>query len=118
MTAYPDIDTTKYQKIPVIASFSADGDILPLYMNHKPTTEVGRNRVIPIHDGRYTFASLADQVNMNEICRKIIMGHSIANKSGTAFKTGGGSDVTNDVYTEKTLAQLLAEVNKLPVTFV
>lgn len=70
------------------------------------------------HDGRYTFAALADQVSMNEICRKIIMGHSIANKSGTAFKTGSGSDVTNDVYTEKTLAQLLAEVNKLPVTFV
>ena len=32
MTSYPDIDTTKYQKIPVIASFSSDGDILPLYM--------------------------------------------------------------------------------------
>jgi integrase len=74
-------------------------------MNHVP------------HDGRYTFASLADSVGMNEICRKIIMGHAIPNKDNTAFKTGGTSDVTEDVYTEKTMAQLLAEVNKLPIIF-
>ena len=72
-------------------------------MNHAP------------HDTRYTFASLADQMQMNEICKKIIMGHSLANKEGTAFKTGGtAGDVTIDVYTEKTLPQLLEEVNKLP----
>lgn len=76
-----------------------------MQMNHAP------------HDCRYTFAALADQVGMNEICKKIIMGHSIANKTGTAFKTGGTSDVTMDVYTEKTLPQLLAEVNKLPTVF-
>lgn len=45
------------------------------------------------------------------------MGHALSNKSGTAFKTGGTSDVTQDVYTEKTLEQLLEEVNKLPVKF-
>ncbi len=69
------------------------------------------------HDGRYTFASLADQVSMNETCRKIIMGHALSNKAGTAFKTGGTSDITQDVYTEKTLDQLLKEVNKLPTEF-
>lgn len=69
------------------------------------------------HDGRYTFAALADRAGMNETCRKIIMGHALGNKTGTAWKTGGKSDVTRDVYTEKTLAELLAEVNKLPVTF-
>ena len=69
------------------------------------------------HDTRYTFAALADQVSMNEICKKIIMGHSIANQAGTAFKIGGNQDVTRDTYTEKTLAQLVAEVNKLPTVF-
>lgn len=76
-------------------------------MNHAP------------HDCRYTFAALADseKVNMNVICKKIIMGHSLGNKSGTAFKTGDKSDVTRGVYTEKTLEQLIKEINKLPVTF-
>lgn len=77
-----------------------------MQMNHVP------------HDGRYTFSALADQVSMNETCRKIIMGHAVANKDGTAYKTGGTSDVTMDVYTEKTLPQLLAEVNKLPTVFI
>lgn len=77
-----------------------------LNMNHAP------------HDCRYTFAALADSVSMNETCRKIIMGHAVSNKDMTAFKTGGAGDVTQDVYTEKTLAQLLAEINKLPVDFV
>lgn len=45
------------------------------------------------------------------------MGHALSNKNGTAFKTGGTSDVTQDVYTEKTLEQLLEAVNKLPVKF-
>ena len=69
------------------------------------------------HDGRYTFAALADRAGMNETCRKIIMGHALGNQTGTAWKTGGKSDVTRDVYTEKTLSELLTEVNKLPVTF-
>lgn len=76
-----------------------------MQMNHAP------------HDTRYTFSALADQVSMNETCRKIIMGHSIANKNGTAFKTGGTGDVTKDIYTEKTLEQLITEVNKLPTHF-
>ena len=69
------------------------------------------------HDTIYTFAALADAASMNEICRKIIMGHSLSNASGNAFKLGGNRDVTQDVYTEKTLEQLIAEVNKLPVVF-
>lgn len=69
------------------------------------------------HDCRYTFAALADQVSMNETCRKIIMGHSLGNKTGTAFKTGYRDDVTQGVYTEKTLEQLLMEINKLPTVF-
>lgn len=69
------------------------------------------------HDCRYTFAALADAASMNETCRKIIMGHSLGNAAGTAFKVGGKQDVTQDVYTEKTIAQLVAEVNKLPTVF-
>lgn len=76
-----------------------------LNLNHSP------------HDCRYTFAALADNACMNETCKKIIMGHSIANKNSTAFKTGGRTDVTRDVYTEKTLDELLVEINKLPTVF-
>ena len=74
-------------------------------MNHVP------------HDTRYTFAALADTASMNEVCRKIIMGHSLAKVTGDAFKLGGNRDVTRDIYTEKTLEQLITEVNKLPVVF-
>ena len=76
-----------------------------LKMNHAP------------HDCRYTFAALADNACMNETCRKIIMGHALPNKDGTAYKTGGTSDVTKDVYTEKTIAELVEEVNKLKTSF-
>lgn len=69
------------------------------------------------HDGRYTFSALADSAGMNETCRKLIMGHALANEAGTAFKTGGRSDVTRDVYTEKTIPELVQEVNKLPTAF-
>ena len=76
-----------------------------LKLNHAP------------HDCRYTFGYLADKAGMNEICKKIIMGHSVQNKKGTMFKIGGKGDVTSNVYTEKTLQDLLVEVNKLPVVF-
>lgn len=46
-------------------------------MNHAP------------HDCRYTFAALADRCGMNETCRKIIMGHTLSNRDGSAYKTGG-----------------------------
>lgn len=66
------------------------------------------------HDGRYTFAALADQVEMNTTCKKLIMGHAQPNRSGTAWKTGSKADVTQGTYTEKTLPQLLEAVNLLP----
>lgn len=69
------------------------------------------------HDTRYTFAALADNACINETCKKLIMGHALANKDGTAFKTGGKSDITRDVYTEKTIPELVQEVNKLPTVF-
>lgn len=52
------------------------------------------------HDCRYTFASLADNAGMNDVCLKLILGHSI-------------QDVTKGVYTQKTLEELLVEVNKI-----
>lgn len=79
--------------------------MLKLGLNHAP------------HDCRYTFGYLADKVGMNEICKKIIMGHSVQNKKGTMYKIGGKGDVTSNVYTEKTLQDLIDEVNKLPVVF-
>ena len=79
--------------------------MLKLKLNHAP------------HDCRYTFGYLADKAGMNEICKKIIMGHSVQNKKGTMFKIGGKGDVTSNVYTEKTLQDLIVEVNKLPVVF-
>ena len=53
------------------------------------------------HDGRHTFASLMDSADANEVCTKLIMGHSMKN------------DVTKGTYTHKTLEELLAEVNKI-----
>ena len=69
------------------------------------------------HDGRYTFAALADEAGMNVVCKKIIIGHVVSNKDGTAFKTGSHSDVTEGTYTEKTLEQLITAVNILPTSF-
>ena len=53
------------------------------------------------HDGRHTFASLMDDIGANDVCVKLIMGHSMKN------------DVTKGTYTHKTKKQLLAEVNKI-----
>lgn len=53
------------------------------------------------HDGRHTFASLMDDAGANEVCIKLIMGHSMKN------------NVTKGVYTHKTTQQLIDEVNKI-----
>ena len=101
----PYLITTKYGNPYTIGSYRESNWrylMNRLNMNHAP------------HDCRYTFAYLADRINMNETCKKIIMGHALSNKEGTAFKTGGKADVTRDVYTEKTIQDLLREVNKLP----
>lgn len=56
---------------------------------------------ISTHDGRHTFASLMDDAGANEVCIKLIMGHSMRN------------NVTKEVYTHKTTQQLIDEVNKI-----
>lgn len=65
------------------------------------------------HDGRYTFASLADNAGLNPVCLKIIMGHSVSDEEKQNFKTRTGLDITKGVYTQKTMAELLSEINKL-----
>ena len=49
----------------------------------------------------HTFASLMDNAGANDVCIKLIMGHSMKN------------DTTKGTYTHKTLEELLAEVNKI-----
>lgn len=53
------------------------------------------------HDGRHTFATLMDRAGANEVCTKLIMGHSMRN------------DITKGTYTHKTVEDLLKEVNKI-----
>ena len=65
------------------------------------------------HDGRYTFAALADNAGMNEVCQKIIMGHVVPDQDGKNFKTGSNENITKGVYTQKTLQELRAEINKI-----
>ncbi len=52
------------------------------------------------HDGRHTFASLADTAGMNKIAIKKIMGHA-------------SNDITEKVYTHKEINELLQNVNML-----
>ena len=65
------------------------------------------------HDGRYTFTSLADAVGMNSVCLDIIIGHAVSDKDKKNFKTNNSENITKGVYTQKTMEQLLSEVNKL-----
>lgn len=60
-----------------------------LNLKHKP------------HDCRHTFATLMNNAGANDVCVKLIMGHSF------------GNDITKGVYTHKTVRELLAEVNKI-----
>ena len=91
------------------------------YMVGGMKTEAGKDRIIPLndkiiplvknrydanqkylpHDGRHTFASLMDSAGANDVCIKLIMGHSMKN------------DTTKGTYTHKTLEELLTEVNKI-----
>lgn len=54
------------------------------------------------HDCRHTFVTLADNYGMNETTLKKIVGHSL------------GKDITKNVYTHKTIQQLVSAVNELP----
>ena len=53
------------------------------------------------HDARHTFATMMNNAGANEVCTKLILGHSMRN------------DVTKGVYTHKTPSDLLLEVNKI-----
>lgn len=57
-------------------------------MNHRP------------HDGRHTCATLMDNAGLNEVIRKKILGHA-------------GKDVTEKVYTHKSIQQLVEAINKI-----
>lgn len=52
------------------------------------------------HDTRHTFASLLDAAEVNENARRRLLGHA-------------GGNVTDDVYTHKTMRQLRAAVEKI-----
>ena len=52
------------------------------------------------HDTRHTFSTYAKLVEMDDLCRKLIMGHSI-------------QDLTDRVYTHIPLEKLIEEVEKL-----
>ena len=52
------------------------------------------------HDTKYTCATLMDRAEVNENCRKIILGHA-------------RPDITNGVYTQKDLQDLLEAINKI-----
>ena len=52
------------------------------------------------HDGRHTFATFAHRFEINKLAQKKIMGHAV-------------SDITDGVYTHKTVEELLHEVNKI-----
>lgn len=52
------------------------------------------------HDTRHTFVTKAKQARLDEYCLKLIVGHAI-------------QDLTENVYTHRTPAELLREVNKI-----
>ena len=52
------------------------------------------------HDTRHTFVTKAKQAGLDEYCLKLIVGHAI-------------QDLTENVYTHRTPAELLREVNKI-----
>jgi integrase len=53
------------------------------------------------HSGRHTFATLANEYELNEFLIKRIMGHST-------------KDLTKDVYTRTDKERLIKEIEKLP----
>ena len=55
------------------------------------------------HDGRHTFASLMDRFEANQVCTKLIMGHSMSD------------NITEGIYTHKELKDLLYAVNLISV---
>lgn len=62
---------------------------------------VSLNNSYKPHDCRHTFATLMNNAGANDVCTKLIRGHSF------------GNDITKGVYTHKSVTELLAEVNKI-----
>ena len=60
-----------------------------LNMSHRP------------HETRHTFITKAKAYNMDEYVLKLIVGHAI-------------SDITENVYTHRTVEQLKTEIRKIP----
>lgn len=69
----------------------------------KPAAKRLKLNHIP-HDTRHTFITLADKYQINDLCLKLIVGHSV-------------SDITKGVYTHKNTEELLIEINKIPCNF-
>ena len=64
--------------------------MIELKMDHTP------------HDTRHTFATLADRYELNDLCLKLIMGHTV-------------KDLTKGTYTHKLASELLAEMQKIKI---
>ncbi|MBD5485956.1 MAG: tyrosine-type recombinase/integrase [Lachnospiraceae bacterium] len=72
------------------------------YANGNFNTCMGKLKMMQFpHDDRHTFASLMDNAGANDVCIKLIMGHSMKD------------DITKETFTHKTIKELLTEVNKI-----
>lgn len=69
----------------------------------KMCNELGISRTEP-HNCRKTFATLAAKYHVDPVAVKRIMGHAI-------------TDITEKVYTERSVEWLHEEINKIPVRF-
>ena len=95
---YPDYDLHRIATNRAVGNHYTYGT----YMNGNFNTCMGKLKMKHLpHDGRHTFASLMDSAGANDVCIKLIMGHSMKN------------DTTKGTYTHKTLEELLTEVNKI-----
>lgn len=104
----------KYSKGRIVPMHSL---IAPLVSSELPlftcsnTNDFRRNYFIPKmadlnlnhtpHDCRHTFAWLCDHYSVNELTKKMLLGHSL------------GSDVTNSVYGHRTISELRSEIEKI-----
>lgn len=69
----------------------------------KPASKRLKLNHIP-HDTRHTFITLADRYQINDLCLKLIVFHSV-------------SDITKGVYTHKNTEKLLIKIKKYLIDF-
>lgn len=99
---YPLIKKRKEQGGKYLIKYKSDNPpTLEQYRNYfwDPIIESFKLSHLP-HDGRHTFATFADQAEINPMMVKRIMGHSI-------------QDITQGVYTHKEAPELVEAVNKI-----